>query len=252
MINPLDLTGKLILITGASSGIGKATAVKVSELGSKVILIARNEEKLKETQESLADGCESYVYPKDLTKIDELEVFIDDITSRHGKLDGFVHCAGIADMRPLSMTKYAFLHSMMLINYYSFIELSRVYAKKRNNNGGSIVAVSSVKSRVGDKSNTAYSGSKAALEGSIKVMAKELYTKGIRVNSIIAGFINTDMYQEYISNAGIEAFEKNVLSRQYAGLGKTDDVAIAIAYLLSDSAKFVTGTGLVVDGGYLS
>jgi len=252
MINPMDLTGKLILVTGASSGIGKATAIKISELGGQIILVARNEEKLCETQLALNPGCESQIYPKDLKQIDELEGFIDDIVKKHGKLDGYVHCAGIADMRPLALTKYDFLHNMMLINYYSFIEISRVYAKKKNNNGGSIIAMSSVESNVGDKAKTAYCSSKAAINGAIKCMAKELYSKEIRVNSIVAGFIKTVMYQKYIDSAGMEAFENNVLSRQYAGLGDTDDVANAIAYLLSDAAKFITGTGFVVDGGYLS
>ena len=249
MINCMDLTGKRILVTGASSGLGKATAIKLSELGAEVILIARNETKLKQVISEM-NGDHTY-YCFDLKAINDIESLIKEIVTNHGKLDGLVHCAGIATMRPLKMTNYEFLHDMMLINFYAFIELVRIYSKKSNNNGGSVVVMSSIASKSGVKTKVAYCASKSAIDGAVRAMAIELASKNIRVNSIIAGFIKTDMYDQYLEQAGTDAIDREVLNRQFMGLGETDDVSNSIAYLLSDAAKFITGTGIVVDGGFL-
>lgn len=251
MINPMDLTGKTILVTGASAGLGKETAITLSKLGANVIAVARNAEALKETV-SLMDGTDNAYYVFDLKKIDEIEALVKTIVAEHGKLEGLVHCAGIATMRPLKMTTYEFLHDMMLVNFYSFVELTRVYSNKKNNNGGSIVVMSSIASQSGDKSKTAYCASKAAIDGAVKVLSKELASKNIRVNSIVAGFIKTDMYEQYIEQAGEDLANDLILNRQFLGFGKPVDIANAIAYLLSDASEFVTGTGMVVDGGYLA
>src|SRR5665648_22091 len=122
MINPMDLTGKHILITGASLGIGRATAEHLSKLGAKLSLVARIIEKLEETLSNL-EGDGHFIYPADLKEIDGIGNLIDRIVKDSGVIDGLVHCAGIATMRPLNMTTYNFLHDMMSINYYSFIEL---------------------------------------------------------------------------------------------------------------------------------
>lgn len=251
MINPMDLSGKRILVTGASSGIGKAVAIKLSELGAEVIIIARSEDKLKQTISELSGDNHSF-YSFDLKNVNEIEHLVKKIVSDTGKLDGLVHCAGIATMCPLKMTTYDFLHDMMLINFYAFVELVRVYSHKKHCNGGSIVVMSSVASKSGDKSKTAYCASKAAVDGAIRTMAKELAVKKIRINSIVAGFIKTDMYEQYLDCTSEETIDKVVFNRQFMGLGETGDVADAIAYLLSDAAKFITGTGMVVDGGYLT
>lgn len=252
MINPLDLTGKTILITGASSGIGRTTAIHLSKLGARVILVSRSEDKLRETI-SCMEGERHSIYPFDLKEIDQIEELINKIVNQQGKLNGLVHCAGIADMRPLQMTKYSFVHDMLLINFYAFIELVRVIAKKGNcTDNASLIAISSIRSIKGEKSLIAYCASKGALDSAIRAMAKELAAKNIRVNSVVPGFIKTSLVNSYVESAGNEEFNKNVLASQYLGLGDTSDVANAIAFLLSDASKFVTGTGLIVDGGYLS
>lgn len=252
MINPLDLSGKNVLVTGASSGIGRATAIHLSKLGAQVILVSRNEEKLRATLSQM-EGDHHSIYAFDLKKIDQIEGLIEKIANQQGKLNGLVHCAGIGDMRPMQMTKYDFIHDMMLLNFYAFIELCRVIAKKNNHaEPSSFVAISSVRSYKGDKSTVAYCASKGALDSAIRAMAKELAAKNIRVNSIVPGFIKTEMVDVYIEAAGNEEFQKNVLDNQYLGLGDPVDIANAAAYLLSNASKFVTGTGLIVDGGYLS
>jgi len=252
MINPMDLTGKHILVTGASQGIGRATAVHISKLGAKVSLIARNEEKLKETL-GLLEGENHAIYSFDLKQIEGIGELIKQIVSQGGALNGLVHCAGIAAMRPLAMTKIDFLHEMMLINFYSFVELVRVFSKKQNyETNASIVGISSVAGSNGLKSKVAYCSSKSAMDGAMRALAVELSDKKIRVNTVVPGLIKTGMYEQYVDSAGEEVFERNVLSRQFMGLGETIDVANAVAYLLSDASKFITGTGFVVDGGYLS
>lgn len=252
MINPLDLSGKNVLVTGASSGIGRAIAIHLSKIGAQVILVSRNEEKLHVTLSKM-EGDHHSIYAFDLKEIDHIEGLIEKIVNQQGKLNGLVHCAGIGDMRPLQMTKYDFIHDMMLLNFYAFIELCRVVAKKNNHaEPSSFVAISSVRSYRGDKSMVAYCASKGALESAIRAMARELAAKNIRVNSIVPGFIKTEMIDAYIEAASNEEFQKHVLANQYLGLGDPVDIANAAAYLLSDASKFVTGTGLIIDGGYLS
>lgn len=252
MINPMDLTGKHVLVTGASQGLGRATAIHISKLGARVSLIARNEEKLNETLEML-EGEGHTMYSFDLKQIESIEGLVKRIVSLEGALNGLVHCAGIATMRPFAMTKSDFLHDMMLINFYAFVELIRCISKKNNYlEGASFIGISSVASQSGVKSKVAYCASKAAMDAATKCIAKELETKKIRVNTVLAGFIKTDLYNMFIDKAGEDAIDSHVLSRQYMGMGEPIDIANAIAYLLSDASKFITGTGFIVDGGYLS
>lgn len=252
MINPMDLTGKHILITGGSQGIGRETAIHTSRLGAKVSIIARNEEKLKETLNMLeGDGHSSYLF--DLKKIESIEELVQNIVLQNGLFNGFVHCAGITSMRPLSLTKYEYLHDMMLINFYSFVELVRCLSKKKNSmDGSSFIGISSVASPSGNKSKTAYGATKSAMDGAVKSMAKELEIRKIRVNSVIPGWVATEMFSKYIEEQGENPNSKVMLTRQYLGVIEPVSIANAIAYLLSDASGFITGTGLVVDGGYLS
>lgn len=195
------------------------------------------------------DNHSSYSF--DLRNIEEIEGLIKRIVSERGKLDGLAHCAGIMYMRPLKNTTYDVLHDKMLINFYAFVELVRMYSLKKHCNGGSVVVMSSAASKTGDKSKVAYCASKAAVDGAVRAMAKELGKKNIRVNSIQAGLIKTYMYESYVADAGEDVVNTLTSERQFLGLGETDDIANAIAYLLSDAAKFITGTGMVVDGGCL-
>ncbi|MGI5913075.1 MAG: SDR family NAD(P)-dependent oxidoreductase [Syntrophomonadaceae bacterium] len=248
MINPLDLSNKTILVTGASDGIGKATAILLSQLGAKVIMVARNEEKLQTVFEMLeGEGHRWYSY--NLKEINGIEALIKKLVSENGAFDGFVHCAGVSSLRPLKMTSYDFLHNMMLINFYSFIEIVRCISKKGNHQPKmSIVGMSSVASIKGEKSQIAYCATKAAMDGAIRAMAKELSAKKIRVNSIVAGFINTGMLESFKEKTGSKENDSR-FDRYCLGIGEPLDVANAIAFLLSDSSSIITGTGLVVDSG---
>lgn len=251
MINPMELSGKTVLITGASDGIGKATTLLLSQLGAKVIMIARNEEKLQSISEIL--GVQNHVwYSYDLRNIDGIEDLVKRIVADHGAFDGFVHCAGISSLRPLKMTNFDYLHNMMLVNFYSFVELTRCTTKKGNSNEGmSIIAISSIAGIKGFKSQSAYSATKAAVEGAIRSMSKELCEKRIKVNSIRAGFIKTKMLESFIEKTGKD--ENDSRFEIYSlGLGEPIDIANAIAYLLSDCSRIITGTSFVIDSGATS
>jgi len=251
MINPMELSGKTVLITGASDGIGKATALLLNQLGAKVIMVARNEEKLQSVSEIIGGQNHGW-YSYDLRNIDEIEDLVKKIVADHGALDGFVHCAGISSLRPLKMTNFEYLHNMLLVNFYSFVELTRCIAKKGNSNEGmSIIAMSSIAGMKGFKSQTAYSSSKAALEGAIRSMAKELCEKKIRINSIRAGFIKTRMLESFKEKTGKD--ENDPRFEIYGlGLGEPIDIANAIAYLLSDCSRIITGSSFVIDSGATS
>jgi NAD(P)-dependent dehydrogenase (short-subunit alcohol dehydrogenase family) len=251
--NLIDLSSKHILVTGASRGIGRAVAVQLGQLGAKVSLVARNSAGLEETL-SMMDGDGHSIYRLDLRDTASIEPLVREVVSEGGSLSGLVHAAGLGTKRPLIMASPEFVHEMMLVNLYSFIELARAFSKKNNHEASaSIVGISSVAGVVpGGKSMVAYCASKSAMDGAMRALAVELSGKGIRVNTVAPGFIRTAMIEEYVDLVGQEAFERNVLSRQYLGVGEPSDVASAVAYLLSDAARFITGTTLVVDGGYLS
>ncbi len=246
----MDLSGKNILVTGASSGIGKGIAIYLSKVGANVIMAARNEEKLKETYNELEPGNHSY-YLIDLNNLDEIEGMIDDICSDGRKLNGIVHSAGISRTIPIQYIKLDSLKSIMSVNYYSFVELVKHFSKRKyNDNGGSIVAISSISSKVGARGLAAYCASKGALDSSIRPMALELASKNIRINSIAPGMIKSQIYDGLIELVNNKDFETDLKKRQILGLGKPEDVASAAAFLLSDASKFITGTSIIVDGGY--
>lgn len=252
MINPMDLSGKRILVTGASSGIGRQTAIYLSKLGATINLLARRESQLNETLQCM-EGNNHRLYPFDLTQLDSIQALIKQMIQDGGSLDGVVHCAGIAPMRPLAMTKPEYLHNVMLINFYSFVEIVRcAAAKKYFNMGASFIGISSTAAKKGGKSQIAYAASKAAIDAACLVMAKELAPKGIRINTVMPSLIKTEMYEQFITDAGSSDKQTFVTPEQYLGIGLPQDIASAIAFLLSDSSRFITGTTLVVDGGFLS
>ncbi|MDP4094622.1 MAG: SDR family oxidoreductase [Bacillota bacterium] len=252
MANPMDLSGKHILVTGASSGIGKAIAITISRLGANVILLARNEERLKETFEALEPGNHSY-FVFDLKNLDGIENLIETICNSGRKLSGLVHSAGISVTTPLQYLKLVDLQNIMAVNFYSFIELVKHFSKRKNNNeGGSIVAISSISSKAGARGLTAYAASKGALESAVRSMALDLAPRNIRINAVSPGIIATPIYDGLRTIVNNNDFENDIKKRQVLGVGSPEDVAYSAAYLLSDASKFITGTSMVVDGGYLA
>ena len=248
----IDLKDKKILICGASSGIGAQCAVTLSGLGAKVILLARREDKLRETLSKLEGDGHCY-YTFDLSAADEIEGFIKSLIAEAGPLDGMVYSAGISATRPLKMLKPAALKEVMNINFEAFAETVRCVTKKRAfNEGMSIVGISSISSTVGSMGKTAYCASKAAMDAAARCMAKELAPQHIRVNTVCPGIIETELFEQFKSNAGDSRDAQIKLERQYLGTGQPSDVAATVAFLLSGASRMITGASIGVDGGMLT
>lgn len=248
----MELSGKNILITGASSGIGRDISIFLSRLGANVIMAARNEDKLKETYKELESGNHSY-YLIDLKNLKAIEGMLDNICSGDRKLNGIVYSAGISRTVPIQYLKIEDLINIMSVNFYAFIELVKHFSKRKyNDKGGSIVAISSISSRVGARGLSAYCASKGALDSAIRSLAVELAGKNIRINSIAPSMIKTQIYDGLVELVNNNNFEADLKKRQIMGLGEPQDVSGAAAFLLSDAAKFITGTSMIVDGGYLA
>ena len=250
MINPMDLTGKHFLVTGASSGLGRQTCITLSQLGARISLLARNEEHLKQTISQM-EGVNHLVFPFDVSHIEEIEDLIQTIVCDNGRINGFVHAAGIGTIKPLSMTKYDFMKKMMDIHLFSFVEFIRIIGKKKySEDGTSVVAVSSGATFSSDKGKVAYVASKGALDRVVKPIAIELgVNRKFRVNTINPGWIKTDMYYDFIEEFGQKRMEED-LAGSFLGASEPIDIANLIAFLLSDASRMITGQNIVIDGGW--
>ena len=250
MINPMDLTGKHIIVTGASSGLGRQVSITASQLGARVSLIARNKEKLQESV-SLMEGTGHCAFPFDITQIEEIENLLKTIVENSGKINGMVHAAGVFPRKPLSMTKFDFLRDMMDLHVHSFVEMVRIIGKKKlSEDGASVVAVSSASTISADKGQIAYIATKGALDRMIRPMAIELgESRKFRVNTVNPGWIKTDMYYSFIEEQGQERMDE-ILAPCFLGASEPVDVANVIAFLLSDASKMITGQNIVIDGGW--
>ncbi|MDY8045195.1 SDR family oxidoreductase [Paenibacillus polymyxa] len=248
--NPLDFVRRKILVTGASSGIGKATAIYLSKLGAQIILNGRNEGRLNETMMQLTGGNHR-ILTADLAKEEELGHFFDQMVQDGIKLNGMVHCAGVPYVMPLQSLSKKRLSDVMETNFFPFIELVRQYAKKKYSSGGSIVCISSILSVQPRAYETGYIASKAAMNAAVTSLAFELAKKGIRINGILAGNIMTEMVQETLKEYANEEHLNNVIEKSLLGAGEPEDIASVCAFLLSDMAKFITGRNMYADGGYL-
>lgn len=241
--SPFSLEGKTILVTGASSGIGRATAVVCSQYGGRVVVTGRNEVRLAETLAMLTgEGHETVAC--DLTSDEDVKTLVGKLS----KLDGIVHCAGTQQTCITKMLDKATLKRLMDTNFFSAAVLNAALMKaKLLVKGASVVFVSSAAaSRVAEVGNAAYSASKGALTAYSRVLAAELAPRNIRVNTISPGMVRTALMDKF--DVTEEEFLEN--EKQYPlGYGKPEDVAYAIVFLLSDASRWITGTDLLMDGG---
>ena len=249
MWNPYDFTGKRFIVTGATSGMGRATAIKLSEQGAEVCLLARSEEKLKATLPLLSGKGHRY-YVKNFSEPEGYKDIYDDIVSDGHKIDGLVHCAGVAKILPLGLLCKKTMDESMTVNLYSFVEMTSLLSKKKYHDKASIVGVSSISVRYPQKCQGIYVATKSAMNTITTAMAIELAEKGIRINTIMPSTTNTQMAKEAFENK-TEVQIKEALRQQVLGLIEPEDIADIIMFLLSDASRMITGREIYADGGYI-
>jgi NAD(P)-dependent dehydrogenase (short-subunit alcohol dehydrogenase family) len=249
MMNPMDLTGKMFLVTGASSGIGRETCRCLSELGARVILVARNREKLAEVASGLA-GKDHRIEPFDLTHSDEIPEWLEGIANNLGPLDGVVHGAGLGKMQSIRDWNLADTDALMRINLYPCFALAKGLRRRNcHRPGASLVFLSSTAGLRGRPSVAIYSATKAAIIGLTRCLALELARDDVRVNCVAPALVQTGMVDGLPTLITADQIAK-LEQTQPLGLGKPRDVANAIAFLIADTSRWITGTTLVADGGF--
>ena len=251
MWNPFDFSGKKIIVAGATSGMGKATAIKLSQQGALVQLIGRSQEKLDEVYQILP-GSGHRTFVKDLSQSDGYKDILDDIVSDDKKIDGLVYCAGLAKILPVSMLSKKNMDESMTVNLYSFVELVSLLSKKKYHaDCASIVGVSSISTQYPQKCQGIYVATKSAMNGIVTSMAMELAEKGIRINTVLPSSTKTKMYDEAIEGKTDEE-KRRIEEKQVLGLLEPEDVADVIMFLLSDAAKMITGRSIYADAGFIN
>lgn len=244
MYNPFSLQGKTILVTGASSGIGRAVAIECAKMGAVVFLNARNEARLRETLDAM-EGNGHQIIVADLTDEEAIKTLVEQLP----QLDGVVCAAGISMLKPIQVLSEKDIQTVFATNYSAPVLLTKTLVKKRKlNNEASLVYISSVSGN----GNTAtalslYGSSKSALNSFAKYAALELSGKKIRCNTICPGRIETNLLQNQTMSA--EDLEKDIAKYPLHRYGRPEEVAQTAVYLLSDATKWITGTSITIDGG---
>lgn len=237
------LEGKHILVTGASSGMGKVFCRMIAAEGGQVSLVARNEERLQETMLQL-EGANHHYYVCDLTDEEQLKELVAQLQG----LDGVVFCAGINEYVPVKFIKQEKIDRIFQTNFYSQILLTQMLLKKKIiHKNASLVYISSLSSVLGVPGTILYASSKGALNSAVRVIASELAPQGIRANVICPGIVRTEMLSG--TNIDEESFAKQEVDYPL-GLGTPEDVGHAVIYHLSDGSRWLTGNCMVLDGGF--
>lgn len=244
--NPYSLEGKRVLVTGASSGIGRGIAIECSRLGAKVVITGRNEARLQETLALMQNIDEHQVLMGDLAVDEDVQNLVDGIED---SLDGIVLCAGFTIVKPFKFVSPQDIEAIMDVNYKAPVILTqKLLKKKKINKSASIVFISSVSGVfVSAPAAALYSGSKGAVNGVAKAMALDLSPRGIRVNCVNPGMVDTNIFSK--GDITQEQLEEDVKHYPLGRYGKPEDIAYAVVYLLSDASAWVTGTNLKIDGG---
>ncbi len=249
--NPMDLTGRHVLVTGASSGIGRAAAVLLADLGARVTITGRDAARLDATLERMS-GEGHRTAPIDLGAIDAIPVWLKEQAASGGPFSGLAHCAGIQVSKPIRSTDDAFMTDMFRVNIGSGLALARGFRQRGCAvEGAGIVFVASASAYVGQAGNVVYCATKGAIVSAARALAVELARDKIRVNCVAPALVDTEMADRFRSTMS-EAQFAEYLTHYPMGIGKPEDVANAIAFLIADTARWVTGSSLLLDGGLLA
>ena len=244
-------TGKNILITGATSGIGEACARLLADNDSTLVIVGRNEEKLKMLEYELPGNILPIRY--DLSDLVNLKSIYEICRENEIKLDGMVYSAGMDGTWPVKVNSITAMQQMMNVNCFAFVELGKYfYSKRFSHDGASIVAISSLASLTAEVGMVAYSASKAALNSAVRTMAKEFVRRKIRVNAILPGGVSSPMaVQKGLLLEGVSSESQTIPTKNEQPLGMipTEIIAEQVRYLLSDKALYTTGELITVSGG---
>jgi len=247
MDKPFSLEGKCILVTGASSGIGRGIAVACAQMGAKIVLSGRNEARLQETLASM-DGKGHVVLCGDLNQEETRNEMVDKMPA----LNGIAYCAGISQIQMAKFMDQSSLEGVFQTNVFSPLMLNTLLLKKKKiQKNSSIIFISSIsgvyRSQIGEGG---YGATKAALSGYAKSLALELSTQGIRVNTIHPGVVETPLLEVSNGTFGPEELEKLKQKYPLKRFGKPEDIANCAVYLLSDASSWMTGSNILIDGGF--
>ncbi|PFH10725.1 NAD(P)-dependent dehydrogenase (short-subunit alcohol dehydrogenase family) [Collimonas sp. PA-H2] len=243
--------GKKYLVTGASSGIGKATAIGLAACGASIIAMGRDEVRTRETIALLAPSADHQVMIADFADADAVATVVKDTALQAGGIDGVFHGAGLELNLAIKMTKRANIDKIFAASVFSAFGIARALSFRGviRDEGGSFVLMSSAAGLRGQTGMTAYSSSKAAIDGMVRSLAVEFAPRRIRVNSIASGGVTTEMH-ERMSKALPDSAMENYESKHLLGFGSPDDIVSAAMFLLSSGSTWITGSTMVVDGGY--
>jgi NAD(P)-dependent dehydrogenase (short-subunit alcohol dehydrogenase family) len=245
------LAGTTLFVTGASSGIGRASATALSQLGARLVLSGRDQARLEQAQQALA-GYGHAIIPTELTDADATAEVVKSAAREHGPFNGIFHAAGAFSVFSIKITKQRHIDETFGASVFGAYGIARAAAGKNVLvDGGSVVFISSVAAMRGSSGLTAYAGAKAAILGLNTALAHELAPRRIRVNTIVASTIETEMHLRTVENADMTYVERN-RARHPLGFGQPDDVANGVVFLMSDASRWVTGSTLAIDGGYLA
>lgn len=242
VVDPFSLAGKRVLVTGASSGIGRQSAISCAQMGAQVVITGRDAERLEQTRRELeGDGHVAVV--ADLTQGED----IDRLVAEAGTLDGVVHAAGMLRLAPFRMINRAQLDEQFAANTYAPILLTKgLLAKKRIAANGSIVFVTAIASHMGPVASGVYSATKSALLGAMRSLALEVSKQGIRANCVAPNYVRTPMLDTLNQGGG---GTDTGLEQTPLGMGEPEDVAYAVLFFLSNASRWITRNYFIIDGG---
>lgn len=249
--NPMSLEDRTILVTGATSGIGKATAIYLSKLGARIVASGRNEERLNEVIAALeGEGHLGRLF--DLANLDAIVPWLKALCGEIGPLNGIAHCAGVQATRPIQAVNPTFITDVLTQNLGAALMLAQAFRLKAcHATPASLVYVSSSAALKTAPGNVVYASSKGGIISAVKGLGVELVRDGVRVNAVAPAMVDTPMSDHFRTILSEENF-KRVIDMHPLGLGHPDDVAAAIAFLLADTSRWITGSILSVDGGFLA
>ncbi len=248
---PGCFSGRTVLVTGASSGLGRAAALALADLGARLIVTGRDEARLRETLVALPSG-EHGSAAAELIDTDGTADIVARLAKEHGAFDGIFHSAGAYFSLPMKVVKQRHVDTAYHASVNGAYGIAKAASQRKVlSDGGSVVFMSSVAGERGHSGLAPYGGAKAAVLGIVRALAHEVAPRRVRVNAIIASTIETEMHLRTIENANMDYVAAGE-ARHPLGFGRPEDVSNAVIFLLSDASQWITGTSMVVDGGYLA